>query len=171
VLLSLPQRTSLTSITIQNPINGHLNPGMKHNEHIHIRRISQTDTITNGGDKFEVCIRQWERMLPRVDEAYDQKSRGVLVMRSRFTSHATASESHTETQLSQNNASNLPHRVFSLRSQSIPLIRNLFRFHRRELFTEHLPGVSRLRDTCANRRQPINSSGPRKLRMFLQGLS
>ena len=69
------------------------------------------------------------------------------------------------------NASNLPHRVFSLRSQSSPLIRNLFRFHRRELFTEHLPGVSRLRDTCANRRQPINSSGPRKLRMFLQGLS
>ena len=44
VLISHPQRTSLTSITIQNPINGHLNPGMKHNEHMHIRRISQTDT-------------------------------------------------------------------------------------------------------------------------------
>ena len=98
--------------------------------------------ITNGGDTFEVYIRQWERRLPGIDEVYDQKVRGVSVMRNRLnpanTSHATASESHTETQMSQNTASNLPHRVFSLLSQSIPPIRNLFSFHRHELFPEHL---------------------------------
>jgi len=123
--------------------------------------------ITNGGDKFEECIRQWERMLPRVNEAYDQKARGVLVMRSRlnpaYTSHATASESHTETQMSQNNASNLPHRVFSLPSQSSPSLGTCSVFTDVSYFPSiYCPGVSRLRDTRANRRQPINSSGLRK---------